>query len=103
MFEKTKLKLKILKEANDLKQAGVSKDEAIKTLTDKYSAVADVKFIIGLVIAVYFIAYLIPGSITAIVNGCSSAWPTGVQAIWIIMPLLIIVIIVYRLYKEVEG
>jgi hypothetical protein len=68
----------------------------------KDSGVADLKFILGLVIGVYVMASVLPGAITAITGACTSGWGTAEIALWGLLPLVLIVIVLYRYYKEAE-
>ena len=64
--------------------------------------------IIGLVLALYVAAGLMPNAITAAVNATNSStpaytlWNSSVLSLWNLMPLFIIIGIILLLYKFVK-
>ena len=57
---------------------------------------------VGLVLFVYVIAAIVPGAMTQVVNGCSTAWSSSVQALWGLLPIFIVIAIILLIYSFVK-
>ena len=58
---------------------------------------------VGLVLALYVLATMLPGAITQVVAGCSSLWVTSTATLWGIIPIFIVIAAVLLIYRYVKG
>ena len=57
---------------------------------------------IGMVLFIYIVAAIVPGAMTSVVNGCSTAWSSSVQALWGLLPIFIVIALILLVYKWVK-
>lgn len=56
--------------------------------------------IIGIVIAIIILAYTIPSAFQEFFAANTSGWDSKTIAMWGLIPFLIIVVIIYKVYKK---
>jgi len=59
-----------------------------------------VKKIIGLALALYIMAYLLPGAITQIENANQTGWGSGTSGIWGVIGIVAVVGVIWMVWKS---